>query len=73
MDNTLQGLESRRFSDFLMASSFFNSNNYSGSVLAKKTGGFARNWPLSRTIFAALFLLAFKVLHPSGGSFEKSS
>jgi hypothetical protein len=50
----------------------FNSKNYFGSVLAKKRR-FARNWPLSRTIFAALFLLDFKVLHPSGGSFEKSS
>jgi hypothetical protein len=27
-----------------MVSSFFNSNNSSGSVL-KKTGGFALNWP----------------------------
>jgi hypothetical protein len=34
----------------LMASSFFNSINCSRSVLAQKTGGFARNWPLARAV-----------------------
>jgi hypothetical protein len=45
---------SRRFSDFLMASSFFNSKNC--SVLAacfQKTGGFARNWPIVRAKIAS--------------------
>ncbi len=42
---------SRRFSDFLIASSFFISSNCSRSVLAK-TGGFAHNWPLAHTKFA---------------------
>jgi hypothetical protein len=72
LDSTWQGNVSRRFSDFLMSSSFFISNNCSAACL-QKTGGFARNWPLSRAKFAAVFLLHFKVLHPSGGSFEKSS
>ncbi len=51
---------SRRFSDFLITSSFFNSNNCSRTVLAK-TSGFARNWPLAHAKFAC----AYK-LYPSG-------
>jgi hypothetical protein len=45
------------FSDFLIASSLCNKNNCSVSVLAKseKTSGFARNWPLARAKFAAVF------------------
>jgi hypothetical protein len=46
----------RRFSDFLLVSPFFNS---SGSVLAKKTGSFSRNWPLARAKFDAVFLNDF--------------
>jgi hypothetical protein len=42
-----------------MASSFFNSNNCSRSVLAK-TSGFARNWPLAPAKFAAVFLMDFQ-------------
>ncbi len=40
-DRPLQAHMSRRFSDFLMVSSFFNSNNCSRSVLAK-------NWRLAQ-------------------------
>jgi hypothetical protein len=54
----------RGFSDFLMVSSFFYSNSFSGSFL--KTGGFACNWPLARAKIACDWQpIAFK-LYPSG-------
>jgi hypothetical protein len=56
MDSTYEGHVSHRFSDFLMASSFF----YPIIVLAaclQKTGGFACNWPLARANFASVFLV----------------
>ncbi len=45
MDSTYERSVSRRFSDFLMASSFFYSNNCSRGVLAK-------NWRLCMQLAA---------------------
>jgi hypothetical protein len=56
-----------------MADSFLNSKLIVLASCLQKTCGFARNWPLALAKFAAVFLMDFKVLHPPGGSFEKSS
>ncbi len=45
---------SRRFSVFLIASSFFYSNNFSRSVLAK-------NWPLCTQLAASASKICFRV------------
>jgi hypothetical protein len=56
-----------------MAALFLNSKLIVLASCLQKTGRFARNWPLAREKFAAVLLMDFKVLHPPGGSFEKSS
>jgi hypothetical protein len=54
MDSTYYGHVSHRFSDFLMASSFFYSNNCSRSVLAK-------NWWLCTQLAASAHKIRFRV------------
>jgi hypothetical protein len=56
MDSTLQVHVSRRFSDFLKASSFLIQRIVLAACF-QKTGCFARNWLLARAKFAALFLM----------------
>jgi hypothetical protein len=56
---------SRRFSDFLMASSFFYSNKCSGSVLYKN-GGFALCWPLAHAKIVCDWPPVTDKLYPNG-------
>ncbi len=55
MDSTYLGHVPRRFSDFLMASSFFYSNKCSRSVLAK-------NWRLCTQLVANACKICFRVV-----------
>ncbi len=59
MDRPLQAHVSRRFSDFLMASKFFNSNNCSRSVLAK-------NWRLCTQLAACKLYPSGRQSHANG-------
>jgi hypothetical protein len=55
----------RRFSDFLLASPFFNQIIVLAACL-QKTCGFARNWPLARAKFACDWRPVAYNLYPSG-------
>jgi hypothetical protein len=56
MDSTNKGHVSPSFSDFLMASSFFYSNNSYRSMLTKKLAALHATGRLARAKFASVWL-----------------